>query len=153
MAHSTDNTALTRSSPYAEEVRMPVSRLLHIPGIGVDQVGDTADAANDPAILRLENLDTDLAPPRIVLDATRRAIEDAAANSSLPFQGHWPLRWAVGRDVGRPVVHCGEAPAGGQTCLASAGDDGLGEADSCCMGCGLPARPAAGPGRGRPAGR
>ena len=131
---------------------MPVSRLLHIPGIGVDQVGDTADAEDDPDILRLENLDTDLAPPRIVVDATRRAIENAAANSSLPFQGHWPLRWAVGRDVGRPVVYCGEAPAGGQTCLASAGDDGLGEADSCCMGCGLPARPAAGPGRGRPAG-
>ena len=92
---------------------MPVSRLLHIPGIGVDQIGDTADAEDDPDILRLENLNTDLAPPRIVVDATRRAIENAAANSSLPFQGHWPLRWAVGRDVGRPVVYCGEAPAGG----------------------------------------
>ncbi|HEY7943618.1 MAG TPA: hypothetical protein VIH15_03850, partial [Casimicrobiaceae bacterium] len=86
--------------------------LLHIPGIGVDQIGDTADAEDDPDILRLENLNTDLAPPRIVVDATRRAIENAAANSSLPFQGHWPLRWAVGRDVGRPVVYCGEAPAG-----------------------------------------
>ena len=36
---------------------MPVSRLLPIPGIGVDQVGDTADAADDPDILRLKNLD------------------------------------------------------------------------------------------------
>jgi hypothetical protein len=37
---------------------MPVSRLWHIPGIGVDKVGDAADAAGDPRFLRLENLDT-----------------------------------------------------------------------------------------------
>lgn len=80
---------------------MPVSRLVHIPGIGVDQVGDAADAAGDPEILRLENLDTDLAPPRIAVDVTHRAIEDDAANSYLPFQGHWPLREAVAEHVGR----------------------------------------------------
>ena len=39
---------------------MTVSRLRDIPGIGVDVVGDAADAAADPDILRLENLDTDL---------------------------------------------------------------------------------------------
>ena len=44
--------------------QMPRSRgLRDIPGIGVDKVGDAADAAHDPRFLRLENLDTDLRPP------------------------------------------------------------------------------------------
>ncbi len=67
---------------------MPVSRLRHIPGIGVDKVGDAADAAADPSFLRLENLDTDLRPPAVALEATRAAVDDDAANSYLPFQGH-----------------------------------------------------------------
>lgn len=42
------------------DAAMTVSRLRDIPGIGVDAVGNAADAAADPEILRLENLDTDL---------------------------------------------------------------------------------------------
>lgn len=84
---------------------MSVSRLRDIPGIGVDKVGDAADALADPAFLRLENLDTDLRPPRIALDVTRSAIDDDAANSYLPFQGHLSFReaaaWHVGRFAGR----------------------------------------------------
>ncbi|HZT97398.1 MAG TPA: aminotransferase class I/II-fold pyridoxal phosphate-dependent enzyme, partial [Chloroflexota bacterium] len=80
---------------------MTVSRLRHIPGIGVDQVGDAADAANDPDILRLENLDTDIPPPAVAREVTRRAIDDDAANSYLPFQGHWSLREAAAAHVGR----------------------------------------------------
>jgi aspartate/methionine/tyrosine aminotransferase len=80
---------------------MTVSRLRDIPGIGVDQVGDAADAANDPSILRLENLDTDVPPPAIAREVTHRAVEDDAANSYLPFQGHWPLREAAAAHVGR----------------------------------------------------
>jgi aspartate/methionine/tyrosine aminotransferase len=80
---------------------MPISRLKHIPGIGVDQVGDAADAAQDPSILRLENLDTDLRPPAVAIEATHRAVEEDAANSYLPFQGHWSLREAVAAHVGR----------------------------------------------------
>ncbi len=80
---------------------MPVSRLRDIPGIGVDQVGDAADAAHDPRFLRLENLDTDLAPPAIAREATRRAVDDDAANSYLPFQGHWALREAAAAHVSR----------------------------------------------------
>jgi aspartate/methionine/tyrosine aminotransferase len=80
---------------------VPVSRLRDIPGIGVDQVGDAADAASDPDLLRMENLDTDLPPPAVAVEATRRAIEDDRANSYLPFQGHWPLREAVAAHVGR----------------------------------------------------
>ncbi len=78
---------------------MTVTRLRDIPGIGVDRVGDAADAAGDPEILRLENLDTDLRPPQIALDFTHQAIDDDAANSYLPFQGHWSLREAATRHV------------------------------------------------------
>ncbi len=85
---------------------MSVSRLRDIPGIGVDVVGDAADAAGDPDILRLENLDTDLRPPAVALEVTRAAIDDDAANSYLPFGGHRSLRAAaaahVGRLAGRP---------------------------------------------------
>jgi aspartate/methionine/tyrosine aminotransferase len=80
---------------------MTVSRLRDIPGIGVDVVGDAADAAADPDILRLENLDTDLRPPRIAVELTRAAIEDDAANSYLPFQGHRALLDAAAAHVGR----------------------------------------------------
>ncbi|NUR94717.1 MAG: pyridoxal phosphate-dependent aminotransferase, partial [Kribbellaceae bacterium] len=80
---------------------MPVSRLREIPGIGVDVVGDSADATGDPSFLRLENLDTDLRPPEVALAATRAAIDDDAANSYLPFQGHRSLRLAAAAHVGR----------------------------------------------------
>jgi aspartate/methionine/tyrosine aminotransferase len=79
---------------------MPVSRLQHIPGIGVDKVGDAADAAGDPRFLRLENLDTDLPPPAIAREVTRAAVEDDDANSYLPFQGHRALREAAAAHVG-----------------------------------------------------
>ncbi len=60
---------------------MVVSRLAHIPGIGVNVVGDRADAAGDASMLRLENLDTDLRPPAVAVATTRGALEDDAANS------------------------------------------------------------------------
>ena len=80
---------------------MTVSRLRDIPGIGVDVIGDAADAAADPDILRLENLDTDLRPPRVAVELTRAAIDDDVANSYLPFQGHRALREAASAHVGR----------------------------------------------------
>ncbi|NYT92288.1 pyridoxal phosphate-dependent aminotransferase [Salinispora sp. H7-4] len=80
---------------------MTVSRLRDIPGIGVDLVGDAADAVADPDFLRLENLDTDLRPPAVAVTATRAAIEDDAANSYLPFQGQRSLRAAAAAHVSR----------------------------------------------------
>ncbi len=80
---------------------MTVERLRNIPGIGVDKVGDAADAAGDPEFLRLENLDTDIAPPAIAVAATRDAVERDDANSYLPFQGHRSLRRAAAAYVGR----------------------------------------------------
>lgn len=79
---------------------MTVQRLRAIPGIGVDKVGDAADARTDPEFLRLENLDTDLRPPEIAIEATRAAVDDDDANSYLPFQGHRDLRAAAADYVG-----------------------------------------------------
>lgn len=76
-----------------------VSRLQHIPGIGVNEVGDHADAVADPGMLRLENLDTDLRPPTIALEVTRNAIDDDSANSYLPFEGHRDLREAISTHI------------------------------------------------------
>lgn len=72
-----------------------VSRLKDIPGIGVDRMGDMADRLADPAMLRLENLDTDIPPPAAAFAATHRAVDRDDANSYLPFQGTAPLRRAV----------------------------------------------------------
>ncbi len=80
---------------------MTVSRLQHIPGIGVDRVGDAADSAHDPEILRLENMDTDLPPPRAAILATHQAIENDACNSYLPFLGQDALRQAATAHVSR----------------------------------------------------
>ena len=52
---------------------MSVSRLRGMAGIGVDRVGDLADRADSAAILRLENLDTDLIPSPGIAAATHAA--------------------------------------------------------------------------------
>jgi len=74
---------------------MTVSRLKDIPGIGVDKLGDAADAKQNGSILRLENLDTDLRPPVEAIERTHAAIDDDDANSYLPFTGQAALREAV----------------------------------------------------------
>jgi len=78
---------------------MPVSRLVHIPGIGVDEIGDAADATGNPDFLRLENLDTDVPPPALAREITHAAVEDDDANSYLPFLGHCALREAASEHV------------------------------------------------------
>ena len=70
---------------------MSVSRLQHIPGIGVDVMGDRADALADSSMLRLENLDTDLRPPAVAISRTLSAIDEDSANSYLPFQAAPPF--------------------------------------------------------------
>ncbi|HWN31410.1 MAG TPA: pyridoxal phosphate-dependent aminotransferase [Pseudonocardia sp.] len=97
---------------------MSVTRLRHIPGIGVDRVGDAADAAADPELLRMENLDTDLRPPACALAATHAAVDDDAANSYLPFPGHYGLRRAAAEHVGR---FAGRRYDPGSECVSVAG--------------------------------
>ena len=80
---------------------MSVSRLAEMAGIGVDRMSERARRADDPDLLRLENLDTDLRPPAAVLEATRRAIESDEANSYLPFPGTDELRSAAAELVSK----------------------------------------------------
>src|SRR5579862_4470859 len=97
---------------------MSVSRLAHIPGIGVDEIGDAADAASNPDLLRLENLDTDLPPPAAARPITHAAVEDDNANSYLPFQGHRALREAASEHVGAAT---GSRYDPGTQCVSVAG--------------------------------
>ena len=80
---------------------MPVSRLAGMAGIGVDRMGSLADQSQDGALLRLENLDTDLRPPPGVEEATRQAVGEDDANSYLPFLGADSLRQAAAALVSR----------------------------------------------------
>ncbi len=78
---------------------MSVRRLEHIPGFNIDRVA--AAAGDDPEVLRLENLDTDIPPPEAALQATRAAIGEDDANSWLPFTGRDDLKEAVAAYIER----------------------------------------------------
>jgi len=69
--------------------------------IGVERMGDVADALRNPNVLRLENLDTDLLPPMSALDLTASELRNDDANSYLPFFGHDRLRRAATALVAR----------------------------------------------------
>ena len=97
---------------------MSVSRLAYISKIGVEQLGDLADSLRDSAVLRLENLDTDLRPPANALAMTRAAVDDDAANSYLPFLGLDRLRQAATNLVGQ---HAGQHYDWKTECVISAG--------------------------------
>jgi aspartate/methionine/tyrosine aminotransferase len=74
-------------------------RLAGIPGFSIDRVA--AAAGNDPDVLRMENLDTDLPPPAEGVEATRQAVATDEANSWLPFTGRDDLKLAVARQIAR----------------------------------------------------
>ncbi len=97
---------------------MTNSRLADIPGIGVDQMGNAADAIGSASMLRLENLDTDIPPPREAIEATKAAIGTDAANSYLPFLGIHSLREAA---AARVSTTTGVHYAPDEQCIVSAG--------------------------------
>lgn len=97
---------------------MTVSRLRDIPGINVDKMGNAADAIGDPDMLRLENLDTDIAPPPAAVAATLAAVTRDAANSYLPFLGIHELRRAA---AARVSADTGVAFDPESQCIVSAG--------------------------------
>jgi aspartate/methionine/tyrosine aminotransferase len=91
-----------------------------IPGFGIDRVA--AAVGNDPEVLRLENLDTDVSPLQEALRVTREAVGQAEANSWLPFTGKADLRQAVADQLQarsgvtydpatQVVITCGEGDA------------------------------------------
>src|SRR5437764_5994993 len=99
---------------------MGVRRLDETPGFNIDRVA--AAAGDDPDVLRLENLDTDVPPPREAVEATRDAIGTDDANSWLPFTGRDDLKEAVAAFIERRggprydgrrevVITCGEGDA------------------------------------------
>jgi aspartate/methionine/tyrosine aminotransferase len=111
-----------------------VRRLEHIPGFNIDRVA--AAAGDDPDVLRMENLDTDVAPPAEAMEATRAAIGQDEANSWLPFTGRDDLKEAVAAFIERRggprydgpreiVITCGEGDAmvDALFCLTDLGDE------------------------------
>ncbi len=76
-----------------------VRRLENVPGFSIDKVA--AAAGDDPDVLRLENLDSDIRPPQAALEATRQAIDLDDANSYLPFHGQRDMRVAATDHVSR----------------------------------------------------
>jgi aspartate/methionine/tyrosine aminotransferase len=112
----------------------PVSRLEQIPGFGIGRVA--AAAGDDPEILRMENLDTDVPPPVAAVEATRAAVGEDDANSWLPFNGREDLKEAVVAYIERRggprynprrevVITCGEGEAmlDALLCLADPGNE------------------------------
>ena len=113
---------------------MSVRRLDDIPGFNIDRVA--AAAGDDPEVLRLENLDTDVPPPEAAMEATRAAIGEDEANSWLPFTGRDDLKEAVAAFIERRggprydgareiVITCGEGDAmvDALFCLTDPGDE------------------------------
>lgn len=111
-----------------------VRRLEGIPGFNIDRVA--AAAGEDPEVLRLENLDTDVPPPEAAVAATRAAVGEDDANSWLPFTGRDDLKAAVAAYVERRggprydgpreiVITCGEGDAmlDALFCLTDPGDE------------------------------
>jgi N-succinyldiaminopimelate aminotransferase len=109
-------------------------RLDDIPGFNIDRVA--AAAGDDPEVLRMENLDTDVPPPATATEATRAAVGEDDANSWLPFNGREDLKVAVVEYVERRggprydprrevVVTCGEGEAMLDVllCLTDPGDE------------------------------
>ncbi len=78
---------------------MSVRRLENIPGFNIDRVA--AAAGDDPDVLRMENLDIDIAPPAEAMEATREAIGQDEANSWLPFTGRDDLKEAAAAHIER----------------------------------------------------
>ncbi len=107
-------------------------RFARIQPFGIDKVA--AAVGDDPGVLRMENLDTDVAPPPSAITATRNALGNQAANSWLPFTGMLPLRQAVAamlrQQTGRAydphteVVITGGALAGMLSALLATVDHG-----------------------------
>jgi len=109
------------TSTSSASAPLPGTRTAAMTPIGVERMGDAADALRDPSVLRLENLDTDLPPPPEALAATRAAIDADDANSYLPFFGHDVLRQAATRLVERTGGYAAGSLDWRRQCFISAG--------------------------------
>jgi aspartate/methionine/tyrosine aminotransferase len=92
----------TGTARSAAAARSRPRRLAALPELGVDAAARAA--GEDPDVLRLENLDTDIPPPAAVLEQTHASIGVDAANSYLPFTGSLDLRNAVAERLERQTA-------------------------------------------------
>ena len=99
------------------------ARLAEVPGFGIDEVAEAA--GDDPDVLRLENLDTDLPVPDGVVEATRQAVGVDEYNSYLPFDGRADLKSAVAAHFER---RSGVAVEAAQITITGGDGDGLNNA-------------------------
>ncbi|NRQ36964.1 pyridoxal phosphate-dependent aminotransferase [Nonomuraea sp. NN258] len=81
----------------------PNSRFAHVQPFDIDRVAAAAGA--DPDVLRMENLDTDVPPPRVAVEATVRSLAEGTGNSWLPFTGLPALCQAVAADLKTRTGH------------------------------------------------
>jgi aspartate/methionine/tyrosine aminotransferase len=79
--------------------RRRTERFQNIQPFGIDRVA--AAAGDDPDVLRLENLDTDIPPPPSAIAVTKENVGTDDANSWLPFTGLAPLREAVAEQLAK----------------------------------------------------
>ncbi len=100
---------------------MSVKRLDCISGLAIDKVA--AAAGGDPAVLRLESLDTDLPPPPGAIAATKSAVGTRSANSYLPFAGSRELRGIIARKLSVTAGY--EYSADTEVVITCGGTEGL----------------------------
>jgi aspartate/methionine/tyrosine aminotransferase len=79
-------------------------RFASISPLDIIAVAESADALG-ARVLRMENLDTDLAPPAAALAATRDALTEPGSSSYLPFTGKSGLRAAVSDQIHARTGH------------------------------------------------
>ncbi|KAK4496209.1 hypothetical protein PRZ48_012189 [Zasmidium cellare] len=107
------------------------SRVQSLAGIGVDRMGALAAKKEESTVaapeagqkhdkpLRLENLDTDVPPHPVAVEATAKAISNKEDNSYLPFIGQLGLRNAASAHVSRMAG--GVQYSGEENCCITAG--------------------------------
>ena len=100
---------------------MTVKRLEGIPGFSIDRVA--AAAGSDKEILRLENLDTDLLPPKSAIQASKEAVDDDDSNSYLPFTGRSELCQAISDRIFRDTGYRYNAST--EVVITSGGTEGI----------------------------
>jgi aspartate/methionine/tyrosine aminotransferase len=82
---------------------MVSKRVANLPGFSIDRVA--AATGDDPEVLRLENMDTDVPPSNVAIEATKAAVGLDETNSYLPFTGTLELRTAVSEHLHRQTGH------------------------------------------------
>ena len=108
------------------------TRVQSLAGIGVDRMGALANRQEESSIakpgagnghdkpLRMENLDTDVHPNPVALEATTKSLTSKEDNSYLPFIGQLGLRKAAAAHVSQMTGNVAQY-SGEENCVITAG--------------------------------